>query len=608
MVGSPDILNLPDSAKEFNPLSEKSIGRLRKAIERGFRNLKIARDKRVEIIKQYTGKHYGGGGSTEKVPVNLIDMCITVYLQWIVATAPAVSVTSPHEELKAFANSLELGLNHLYKEINFGNTLRLVALDALFGIGIIKSGLSDEGMQAVNGENYAVQQPFADRVDLDDFVYDPEARSLNNCDFLGNVWRCPYDVFMETKEFENKENIRPDEETFSGEKGKRARDVSKNQEGATDEPFKSYINLIDVYLPFDGLIVTMPYKSEKNKALRVREYEGADNPSGPYHILGFGDVPDNIMPLAPVSVLRDLHDLANRLYRKASRQAERQKEITAYTPAAAADMERVKNASDGESVQVSHTDQIKTLNYGAANPMTQAMFLQSKDIFAWLSGNLDALGGLGPMSETARQDQLMSDVASMRMKALQARMYDYVEHITNALAWNLMTLPMLHIPIAKQVPGLTEPMYIPTELSAVDMRGDYLSYNFKIEPHSMQPQTPEKKLQALMQILPMYQPFLPIMQAQGVMFDMEKLTRRIAKLGNLPELAEVIVFQNPQEQLSPMSENHGATGKPTNTTRRYERINRPGGTRQGKEAAMIQTLLGQGVQQSEAAGMTKSTG
>ena len=59
---------------------------------------------------------------------------------------------------------------------------------------------------------------------------------------------------------------------------------------------------------------------------------------------------------------------------------------------------------------------------------------------------------------------------------------------------------------------------------------------------------------------------------------------------------------------SPVAGQGDGPGKPPVTTRRYERINRPGATRQGKDAAMISTLLGARVQPKETAGAMRPVG
>jgi len=77
----------------------------------------------------------------------------------------------------------------------------------------------------------------------------------------------------------------------------------------------------------------------------------------------------------------------------------------------------------------------------------------------------------------------------------------------------------------------------------------------------------------------------------------------------MPELEELIIFNG-----EPMADRGEGPVQPVperprqspQTTRTYERINRPGGTRPGSDAAMIQTLLGGRPQNAELAGVGRS--
>ena len=77
----------------------------------------------------------------------------------------------------------------------------------------------------------------------------------------------------------------------------------------------------------------------------------------------------------------------------------------------------------------------------------------------------------------------------------------------------------------------------------------------------------------------------------------------------MTELEQVlkIATQNQQRPVgTPPPEKKVA--KPAQTTRTYERVNRGGATRQGKDMAMMQTLFGGNPQPKEQAMMTRPVG
>jgi hypothetical protein len=91
-----------------------------------------------------------------------------------------------------------------------------------------------------------------------------------------------------------------------------------------------FVDLVEVYLPKEQLIVTLPFGPGfgDDDVLRVVEYEGPER--GPFHMLGFAYVPDNVLPVPPASIWYYLQVMGNRIARKIGRQAERMKTVLAY--------------------------------------------------------------------------------------------------------------------------------------------------------------------------------------------------------------------------------------------------------------------------------------
>ena len=118
------------------------LKKLRQAVDYSRRQLQPFRQQRYEVIRQYVGYHYSDDGAADRVPVNLLELAINIYTQQMAARVPQVLVSTSFRPLKPSAANFELALNHLLKEIRFGDTIRLAVIDALFSIGIIKTGWS----------------------------------------------------------------------------------------------------------------------------------------------------------------------------------------------------------------------------------------------------------------------------------------------------------------------------------------------------------------------------------------------------------------------------------------------------------------------------------
>jgi hypothetical protein len=84
------------------------------------------------------------------------------------------------------------------------------------------------------------------------------------------------------------------------------------------------------------------------------------------------------------------------------------------------------------------------------------------------------------------------------------------------------------------------------------------------------------------------------------------LFKKIGKLGNLPELDDILTYISPNYEEQMIGGESPA--KPAMTTRRYERVNRPGATNSGKSQILQQALLGNKSQESEISSLMRATG
>jgi hypothetical protein len=578
-----------------DPFSDRKVKRLRKALEHGRTALKPFRDERIEAIRQYVGFHYSKNGAKDHVPVNLIELAASIYMRSLAAKAPDVSISTSFQELKSMAYNLELGTNHLIQKIKFGKTIKAVVLEALLSpLGILKCGLNAGMYTTQTTFTQEVGQPFCELVTLDDWVHDGTARVYEEVQFAGNRYRIPLDNAKENENFDEKERNKLTATArvrFSEDGSSRADDISRG-EGETDE-YIDFTELWELWCPMDNIILTLPLEGS-GKPLEVKEWEGPDG--GLYHLLGFTDVPGNLMPLAPVSGWRDLHDLANSLFRKLHDQAMRQKTITKVRRGAEKDGERTVAANDGDVITSDDPSSTVTDKHGGIDQSNFGFFLQTKDLFSWRAGNLDIMGGLSPQADTFGQEKLLDQSSSKRINEMQDRVYDFVQPVIRDLAWYLWTDPLIELPLVKPIAGTD--ININHRWTPEERAGDFLDYNLKIVANSMQVQTPAMKSAQIKEwVQTMLVPLGQQMQAQGMGVNFEGLFRTLAKYDNLDDLDDLIIFMQQQmQQPGPVGQ---PPAKAAMTTRRYERVNRPGATRQGADQALISSLMGGNPQQAE---------
>jgi hypothetical protein len=295
---------------------------------------------------------------------------------------------------------------------------------------------------------------------------------------------------------------------------------------------------------------------------------------------------------------RDIHDLSNRLFRKLGHQADRQKTITGVRAGSDKDGNRIVEADDGDMIKT------KEYKYGGISPESLGFLVMVRDLFSYMAGNLDTLGGLGPQSETLGQDRLLSVSASMRIQKMQKTTILFVKGIIEDIFMYMWEDPLYNPVVTKKVKGFDD-VSVQVPFGPDERQAEFIMLNVDIEPYSMQHTTPEAKLQGLRTILTeIVAPYLPMMQAQGIALDMEMLFRKVSKLGNIPELNDIIIYSNPQHEPQPQQ----TAGKPATTTRNYNRRSIPGASNPGKSAILQQALFGKKPQSSETAALFRPTG
>lgn len=259
-----------------------------------------------------------------------------------------------------------------------------------------------------------------------------------------------------------------------------------------------------------------------------------------------------------------------------------------YAGGAEEDARRLVDAEDGESIRVDQPDRVNTAKFGGVDSNLLAFTLNANDQASRLAGNLDMLGGLGAQSDTLGQDRLIAQSASMRLAEMQSRSVKFAKTIMEQIGWYIWTDPNLSVDVEKQV---TSRRTRTITFDSSRQEGDYIDYNFEIDPYSMQSMTPQARAEQMLLIHDrVLMPNQAIMQQRGEGFDVTGFAKKLAEYGMVPEMGEF--FKAGEVRLDANEEEASARNKPLETKRTYERVSRPMGSRSGKEAALTQTLLG----------------
>lgn len=525
----------------FDPDNKKDVARLVAGIRKSRQKLGFHRDLRTKFQRQYVGRNYSREGSVKSVTPNLIEQFVSIYKRALAPILPTAFVTVSDRSLLGTRSKLQLGLNHLAREIDLQSTLELLVYDALMMVGIVKIGISRDEFR-YRGFRHDTGQPFADHILFDDWVYDYAAKSWETMEYCGDRSFEPLDLVKDSFP-EHADELQSMLLLRNSEFGEgRGDPVDRTMDG--EQRVFDYIGIYQIWLPNDNLILIMPDSESgiRNIVLDVLEWEGPEN--GPYRQLGFESLPGSVMPLSPISTVFELAALHGALFRKSARQAENQKTVIAARRSSASDARKLISSDDMEVITADDPNMLKDFRFNGADPATLQMGQLVRGLFSEFSGNLQLLGGLSAQSDTLGQDRLLANNASERVKNMQKKMEIFTRGVFNDLAWWLFTDPRIDLPLVKPIPGSSESITV--RFTAEDIEGDFLDYNIQIDPHSMVTRTPQEESQLLQRIFQtLVFPNQEQLLAQGVGVNLKSLLKRIGELENMKLVEEFLITVGP---------------------------------------------------------------
>lgn len=568
---------------------------------------------RTKIIRSFVGTHYSENAAEDKMPINLLELAQRVYRQHLASHAPKTSVSTWEPRLRAVSKDLQVALDALLEDILFGDTLGSAVDEAMFALAVAKTGIAPAGPVDILGEEHEAGRPFCGIVGQDDLVYDAFQKRWEQCRFIGDRYVMPLENAKEL--FDGSSLLTARRLSGHTDDGTElAAAISRGSRNSGDDEYMPMAECWDLWFPYEGLMRTYAADDEGlPHGDPLREFEWTTPEDGPYITLSYGSVPDSIAPLSPLSLMYDLHELANAIFRKLGRQVERQKTILGVMGGSEADGRQITNASDGEGVTLNDPQRTQEYRFGGIDPPSLAFLLQVKDLYAYVGGNIDAIGGLSPQAETLGQERLLREGASARLLDLQKRTETFARKCVQSLAAQMWEDPLWQPEVQRLVPGTQ--IAVSTTLSSEE-RGPFPKYDLDIVPYSMRGRSPADMLGAMLGLLErVVYPLMPALQQQGLQLNAPALIEEVARLADVPQLLEIVTAVDPmiaaqgENQGKPSSQEAGVEtpqggGEQKETYRRTI----PGASRGGKDDVLTRILMGAGVQNSEASAMRRPTG
>ncbi len=588
--------------------AEVDLGDLCEAIRADRKTLEAHRVARREIVRRYAGDQYTTETSYQKRPVNFLSLYLSVLPPKLVSHDPRVCLSTFEKDYKSVVSGMELWANEEVERIGLAETLHRAVLDALIGPqGIVKVALATPSESEMRGWEVKYGQPFAQVVDLDDWVIDMHARHFSEAAYMGHRVRVPLNSLKNSDLYESikRKQVVPNRDKQYNEPGDERIGMLGRQyvAGQMVEAYE-YVDLWEIYLPREKMIMTLlsedggtPYVDEyrgKEAVFSQRDWVGPY--CGPYYPLSFLTVPGNLNGKGPIQDVSDMDDDFNKIVSKLFRQAARQKEVWMYNGTSDSDMQRFKDAGDGDAARCDNPDKIGVKASTGPNPNNAQFAIQ---VWQWLnkiSGNLEVIGGLGEQAGTATQEKLLNANAGSTVTDKQHRMTKFTSKVFEGLCWFWHHHPQKVMTGYRPVTGLSSPIK-QNVTPAQRQKVPFEAMRIKVDPYSMTYQTPGEKLAFLNQLMTqIVMPMMPFLKEQGINVRLDKYLEHVAKYGNSPEVEEVIEFSAVPDQVDQQSGVQGdgrneRPAKPSVSDRTYNRVNSSEATSQGQDQTMRAALM-----------------
>jgi hypothetical protein len=536
-------------------------GRLIDAIYQSERDLEIFLKPRDQCMALYRGQHWKKKRwrLQDRRPVPFMRTALDTYTQHLSSVRPQALVLTEELRLQSTADKLGIACNRLFDEIGFARSLRMFVKEALIGFPLMKISMSRVKTSRMHGWRHEAGQPFADVVYTRDVVADFSASSPDRMGFIGNRYRVPLEWVK--KNAGRNELYRKKDVDLLTPLTRLPRDSKRPIRHV--EPIYDQVELIDLYFPFDNRFATIPAPEHHagDMVLMTEEWYGPEG--GPYVWPSFAETQDEVLPVPPAWDWIDGDLAVNELYGKLIAQAKSMKTVLGVQGNAVRDGERLVRAEDGDVYRLDHPQGSVPFRFPGPDQPVLSFAIHLRSLLSHVAGNLDLMAGMQAQSGTATQDQLLFAQGSRRLQDLQQLVTGTVEQVMRRLMWYLFYDPGIDMPLTRRVDNVT----VRGRLRHEDLRGDFLRYNFQIEPHSMRFKTPEERFGQLMGLMnQLVMPLAQLIQQQGNTIDINELLKIAADYTGLSELNRVIRRSDreiPQEQ--------AGAGQPAVSSREYVR-------------------------------------
>ena len=506
------------------------------------------------MFKSYVPEYYQRDSVRDIAePINLVFNTIRAFVPNLVMKNPITHVTTPFIPYKGYAELLGLGLDATARQIKLKDELRAWITNALFGWGIMRTGIKASG-ELLNFDDIYVDngQVYARNVSLSNFGFDPTCTHINRAKIMYDRVTVSRQILLDTDGY-NHDVVRalPSSPTNMATNKLADMTVSSTARSAMVK-LQDEVDVVQAYIPEIESWVLMgdPKQKRHGKYIKVAEYNGAKE--GPYTFLSFSPpVDEDPFPVPPVAVWYELARIANRIFNKMVRQFEAQKDIGLYNPAQVDTVSQIEEAVTNDWVPTMDPKGIQVVSFGGQNPKNERFLSELQGIYNTMAGNPELISGQdipGGKSTTATAVQALQNNASIGIEDMRDMVYDGTAEVQRRIAWYLHTDPFIELPLTKRSTGGED---VQLSLTPEQRMGDFLDYTFKIMARSMTKMDPmvrsKKIVEFCTNIIPGAAQTAMVMMQIGQQFNITRYLTQIAFEMGIQDVVEDI-FVDPEWQ------------------------------------------------------------
>lgn len=503
-----------------------------------------------EAVRELTGRFYNHDDGQQR-PMNLIARNILTLQAHLAHRNPKHTVETDFLPLRGEAQVRGILLDEISKELDRIRITRLQLLSAMLGpYAITKIGLrAGDDMVKINGKEYNPGQTYIQAIDLDDHIFDHQARCLEEMQWEGHRYRVSKQIALECGLFDPAviESL-PGAEYDTEASGRRRRSdkISKQAEDRDMEAVEM-IELVDIAFYGEGttIIATLPGTNHASSDyLLINEFQGPMR--GPYERLEFLPLPNQAYGLPPVSLMREQSEAMNKLFAKMVDQILRTKRMLVGNRASRDDLDTVQDAEDGQVAEVDDVDSLKNVDFGG---LSQDFPEFAQQLGAWSNMqyvNIDLATGQSGGTDKATIYQGMSSNLNVLIDDLQNTHEQYETRVSEQLHWYLDTDPLRTRGGTMRMPGGETLQVV---FDPMTKRGQYQDFTTKIQYGSMLRQDPQVKAQNLKNLMDTMMESMQLTMATGGAWNSTAVARIFSHYMGFEELDEVINDPVLQQQL-----------------------------------------------------------